>query len=267
MGDSAGDLQQVIGDFRTGITDMLGTVKTDLGSTISQMGESFSQNMESISASMANATDGISSAVTDLSKNVGTTMSEVRVSIDQSMKTQRDAQREFMITSETLNEKVIAMTRLVDDLREQIVNGLTAVSSSNRQVASLNNRYAEMTTSGERNADAIEALVNQLQLMQKESPLQPKMDIITAGVGKLVHSIESLRNEMLSNADASTALSSLDDRLNRSLKELEGIRTTLSSPERNLVVQQIEQSLTPLTVTLKHIDQTLSAMNIVNDAA
>lgn len=267
MGDSAGDLQQVIGDFRTGITDMLGTVKTDLGSTISQMGESFSQNMESISASMANATDGISSAVTDLSQNVGTTMSEVRVSIDQSMKTQRDAQREFMITSETLNEKVIAMTRLVDDLREQIVNGLTAVSSSNRQVASLNNRYAEMTTSGERNADAIEALVNQLQLMQKESPLQPKMDIITAGVGKLVHSIESLRNEMMSNADAFTALSSLDDRLIRSLKELEGIRITLSSPERNLLVQQIERSLTPLTVTLQNIDQTLSAMNIVNDAA
>ncbi|WP_413530334.1 hypothetical protein [Rahnella inusitata] len=268
MGDSAGDLQQVIGDFRTGITDMLGTVKTDLGSTIAQMGESFSENMESISASMANATDGISTAVTDLSQNVGSTMSEVRISIDQSMKTQREAQREFMITSETLNEKVIAMTRLVDDLREQIVNGLTAVSSSNRQVASLNNRYTEMTTSGERNADAIEALVNQLQLMQKESPLQPGMDIITADVGKLVRSIESLHDEMLSNAnELPTTLSSLDDRLFRSLTELEEIRTTLSSPERNLFVQQIEKSLTPLTVTLQHIDQTLSAMNIVNDAA
>ena len=266
MGNSAGDLQQVIGDFRMGITDVLDSVKTDLGSTISQMGQSFSQNMESISTSMANATDGISSAVTDLSQNVGTTMSEVRISIDQSMKTQRDAQREFMITSETLNEKVIAMTKLVDDLREQIVNGLTAVSSSNRQVASLNNRYAEMTTSGERNADAIEMLVNQLQLMQKESPLQPGMDIVTAGVGKLVHSIESLRDEMLSNTDASAALSSLDDRLTRSLEELGGIRKMLSPSERNLLVQQIEKSLTPLASTLQHIDQTLSTMNIVNDA-
>ncbi|MDX7814064.1 hypothetical protein SJR96_03320, partial [Aeromonas caviae] len=265
MGNSAGDLQQVIGNFRMGITDILGTVKTDLGSTISQMGESFSQNMESISTSMANATDGISNAVTDLSQNVGTTMSEVRISIDQSMKTQRDAQREFMITSETLNEKVIAMTKLVDDLREQIVNGLTAVSSSNRQVASLNNRYAEMTTSGERNADAIETLVNQLQLMQKESPLQPGMDRVTAGVSKLVHSIESLRDEMLSNTDASAALSSLDDRLIRSLEELGGIRKMLSPPERNLLVQQIEKSLTPLAITLRHIDQTLSTMNIVND--
>lgn len=266
MGNSAGDLQQVIGDFRMGITEMLGTVKTDLGSTISQMGKSFSQNMESISTSMANATDGISSAVTDLSQNVGSTMSEVRTSIDQSMKTQRDAQREFMITSETLNEKVIAMTKLVDDLREQIVNALTAVSSSNRQVASLNNRYAEMTTSGERNANAIETLVNQLQLMQKESPLQPGMDRVTEGVGKLVHNIESLRDEMLSNTDATAALSSLDGRFIRSLEELEGIRKMLSPLERDHLVQQIEKSLTPLANKLQHIDQTLSTMNIVNDA-
>ncbi|EOL8946395.1 hypothetical protein ACM91X_003597 [Cronobacter dublinensis] len=266
MGNSAGNLQQVISDFRMGITDMLGTVKTDLGSTISQMGESFSQNMESISTSMANATDGISSAVTNLSQNVGSTMSEVRTSIDQSMKTQRDAQREFMITSETLNEKVIAMTKLVDDLREQIVNGLTAVSSSNRQVASLNNRYAEITTSGERNANAIEILVNQLQLMQKESPLQPGMDRVTEGIGKLVHNIESLRGEMLSNTDATAALSSLDGRFIRSLEELEEIRKMLSPLERDHLGQQIEKSLTPLANTLQHIDQTLSTMNIVNDA-
>lgn len=122
-----------------------------------------------------------------------------------------------------------------------------------------------MTTSGERNADAIETLVNQLQLMQKESPLQPGMDRVTAGVGKLVHSIESLRDEMLSNTDASAALSSLDDRLIRSLEELGGIRKMLSPPERNLLVQQIEKSLTPLAITLRHIDQTLSTMNIVND--
>lgn len=266
MGNSAGDLQQVIGDFRTGMTDMLGTVKTDLGSTISQMGKNFSHNMESISTSMANATDGISSAVTDLSQNIGSTMSEVRNSIDQSMKTQRDAQREFMITSETLNEKVIAMTKLVDDLREQIVNGLTAVSSSNRQVASLNNRYAEMTTSGEKNANAIETLVNQLQLMQKESPLQPGMDRVNEGVSKLVHNIESLRDEMLSNTDAATALSSLDGRFIRSMEELEGIRKMLLPLEKDHLTQQIEKSLTPLANRLQHIDQTLSTMNIVNDA-
>jgi hypothetical protein len=35
-----------------------------------------------------------------------------------------------MVTSETLNEKVIAMTKLVDDLRERIVDGLSAVSET-----------------------------------------------------------------------------------------------------------------------------------------
>ncbi|MDY4335691.1 hypothetical protein SOV78_17010 [Pectobacterium brasiliense] len=267
MGDSAGDLQEAIGDFRTGITDMLSTVKNDLGSTINQMGESFSQNMGAISTSMANATDGISHAVSDLSQNVGTTMSEVRVSIDQSMKTQRDAQREFMITSETLNEKVIAMTKLVDDLREQIVNGLTAVSSSNRQVASLNNRYAGMTESGEKSALAIEALVTQLQVMQQHSPLQPGMDTINAGISQLVRSIESLRDETLSNADAATALSSLDDRLIDALKELSVIRETLSSPERERLALQFEQTLKPIAATLQSLDSTLATLNTVDDAA
>ncbi|EBV8346600.1 hypothetical protein AU696_25050, partial [Salmonella enterica subsp. enterica serovar Stanley] len=68
------------------------------------------------------------------------------------------------------------------------------------------------------------------------------------------------------NTDASAALSSLDDRLIRSLEELGGIRKMLSPPERNHLVQQIEKSLTPLANTLQHIDQTLSTMNIVNDA-
>lgn len=267
MGDSAGDLQGAIGDFRTGITDMLGTVKNDLGSTINQMGDSFSQNMGSISTSMANATDGISHAVSDLSQNVGSTMSEVRVSIDQSMKTQRDAQREFMITSETLNEKVIAMTKLVDDLREQIVNGLTAVSSSNRQVASLNNRYAGMTESGEKSAQALEALVSELQAMQQRSPLQPGMDAINAGISQLVRSIELLCDETLSSADASTALSSLDDRLIDALKELSVIRETLSSPERERLAQQFELTLKPIAATLKSLDKTLMTLNTADNAA
>jgi len=267
MGSSAGALQQVIGDFRIGITDMLGTVKTDLGSTIHQMGESFSQNMGTISESMANATNGISSAVTDLSQNVGTTMSEVKISIGQSMKTQRDAQREFMITSETLNEKVIAMTKLVDDLREQIVGGLTAVSSSNRQVASLNNRYAETQASGEKSAAAIEAMVNQLHLMQQNSPLQPSLDLINAGIGKLTRHIESLHDEMSSNVDVSTALSSLDSRLIDALKELGLIRTSFSSLESDRLSLQIEQSLKPLVTTLHSLDQTLVTMNTVGDAA
>lgn len=251
MGDSAGDLQQVISDFRTGIADVLETVKSDLGSTISQMGESFSQNMGSISTSMANATDGISGAVTDLSQNVGNTMSEVRLSIEQSMKTQRAAQAEFIMTSETLNEKVMAMTKLVDDLREQIVNGLAAISTGNRKVADLNNRYVEVSASGERNAVAIEALVNQLQGMQKENPLQPGVDMITADVGKLVQGIEALRDEMLNGA----------------LEELGAIREMLSSPERDRFVLQIEQTLIPLAATLKSLEQTLIAMNTIDDAA
>ncbi|MEX9757062.1 hypothetical protein AB7W88_16550 [Providencia vermicola] len=272
MGESAGELQNVIGDFRIGITDMLGTVKTDLGSTINNMGDSFSHNMSSISSSMANATDGISNAVTALSQNVGSTMSDVRISIDQSMKTQRDAQREFMITSETLNEKVIAMTKLVDDLREQIINGLSAVSGSNRQVASLNNRYEQITDfvekntiSGEKSVLAIESLVQKLNEMQNHSPMQPSIDAINNGVSQLLRSIDSLRTEISTNRDASTALSSLDEKLINTIKELSMIRDAVSSLKQAELVQKLETTLKPMATSLQNLDHTLAKLNKTRD--
>ncbi|MBA0206271.1 hypothetical protein [Pectobacterium aroidearum] len=263
MGDSAGDLQEAIGDFRTGITDMLSTVKNDLGSTINQMGESFSQNMGAISTSMANATDGISSAMSELSK-----------SIDDSLEKQRKAQIIFIETSDGLSNNILKMHGLIDGVCEKINIGLSAISSSNREMKSVIRPFSELAQSsiesaksGEKNVLAIEALVSQLQAMQKHSPLQPSMDIINAGISQLVRSIESLRDETLSNVDAATALSSLDDRLIDALKELSVIRETLSSPERDRLTQQIEQSLKPLAATLQSLDQTLVTLNTVNDAA
>ncbi|ASY74420.1 methyl-accepting chemotaxis protein [Pectobacterium polaris] len=274
MGDSAGDLQGAIGDFRTGITDMLGTVKNDLGSTINQMGESFSQNMGSISTSMANATDGISHAVSDLSQNVGTTMSEVRTSIEDSMKIQTKAQNEFTLTSGVLSEKVLSMTTLVYDLRDQIINALSSISSSNLKIKNVISKFDEVTKSsiasaqsGEKNAQALEVLVSELQAMQQRSPLQPSMDVINAGISQLVRSIESLCDDMLSSADAATALSSLDDRLIDALKELSVIRETLSSPERERLAQQFELTLKPIAATLKSLDKTLMTLNTADNAA
>ncbi|WP_323640534.1 hypothetical protein [Pectobacterium polonicum] len=263
MGDSAGDLQGAIGDFRTGITDMLGTVKNDLGSTINQMGESFSQNMGAISTSMANATDGISSAVSELSK-----------SIDDSLEKQRKAQRIFIETSDGLSENILKMHGLIDGVCEKINIGLSAISSSNREMKSVIRPFSELAQSsiesaksGEKNILAIEALVSQLQAMQQHSPLQPGMDAINAGISQLVRSIELLCDETLSSADAATALSSLDDRLIDALKELSVIRETLSSPERERLAQQFELTLKPIAATLKSLDKTLMTLNTADNAA
>lgn len=267
MGDSAKDLQSAIGDFRTGVTDVLATLKTDLGSTINQMGDSFSENMASISANMANATDGISHAVTDLSQSVGVTMNEVRGSIEKSMDLQSKTQRDFIITSETLNEKVIAMTRLVDDLREQIVSGLRAVSESGRRVASLNTRYEALTDAGMKSADAIAALVEALREMQQRSPLQPAMDKIDAGIGQLVRSIEKAHNDALSGSEASSALASLDNRLTDALTTLTAIQREMTAANQASGSAQLAQTLKPLSATLQSLERKLSTPEMVNPAA
>ncbi|HAZ53867.1 MAG TPA: hypothetical protein DCY50_02265 [Franconibacter helveticus] len=266
MGDSAKDLQSAIGDFRTGVTEVLATLKTDLGSTINQMGDSFSQNMASISANMANATDGISHAVTDLSQSVGVTMNEVRGSIERSMDLQSKTQRDFIVTSDTLNEKVIAMTRLVDDLREQIVSGLRAVSESGRRVASLNTRYEALTDAGVKSADAIAALVEALSAMQQRSPLQPAMDKIDAGIGQLVRSVEKAHNDALSGSEASSALASLDNRLTDTLTTLTAIQRDMAAANQTSGAQ-LAQTLKPLSATLQSLERKLSTPQTLNPAA
>lgn len=267
MGDSAKNLQSAIDGFRTGVTDVLATLKTDLGSTIDQMGDSFSQNMESISANMANATDGISHAVTDLSQNVGATMNEVRGSIEKSMDLQSKTQRDFIITSETLNEKVIAMTRLVDDLREQIFSGLRAVSENGRRVASLNTRYEALTDAGVQSAEAIAALVEELRTMQQRSPLQPALEKIDAGIGQLVRSVEKAHNDALSGSEASSALASLDNRLTDTLTTLNAIQRELAATHQASGNAQLAQTLKPLSATLQSLERKLSAPDTLNPAA
>jgi len=267
MGNSADNLQKVIGDFRTGVSDMLDTVKSDLGGTISHMGDSFSQNMSAISASMSSATDGISESVSNLSENVGAIMKDMEDSIQKSNKIQGVAQREFMVISELLSEKVQAMTKLVEDLREQIVSGLAAVSKSNREVAHLNTRYADITEHNATSAEEIRSLVEQLKTMQQISPLQPEMKLINDGIYTLINNIERLSDNVLNNDDASVALASIDERLISSIKELSGIREKMVFPDQERLVQQIEQNLKPLSTTLKNIDQTLASMSSVNDVA
>lgn len=222
MGLSASQLQEGIGDFRSGVTEVLGTIKTDLGGTISQMEQSFGSNMEKIAGNMKQATDGISSAVGTMSERVDSTMQQVRTSIESSIDAQRasiqaqsQAQKEFIVTSETLNTKVLAMTALVEDLRDRILSGLSAVSKSSREVAHLNGRYETLAGAGEKSAEAIEKLVQQLALQQQISPLQPQFEQLNCGMGQLLDSVGALHSDL-----KSSALTPKIDELNGALEPL-----------------------------------------------
>jgi len=233
VGVSAGELRSVISGFKDGVAEVLGTLKHDLGSTIDQMGDSFTENMANISATMANATDGISKAVADLSKNVGDTMDSVQKSNKDSMEIQKNAQREFLVTSETLNGSIEGMTGLVTDLRERILSGLSAVSESGRRMMAVDGQFKDVTEKAARSAVAIEDLVAELQKLQHASPLQPAMDSVVGRVEMIGHSLKRLDEHLLALKSAADderqlqAIGQLQTPLERIVERLESLDARL----------------------------------------
>ncbi|MBC3833644.1 hypothetical protein H8K33_19210 [Undibacterium amnicola] len=163
VGESAGELKLAIGDFQSGVADVLATLKKDLGQTIDLMSENFGENMKGMSKNLESATSGISTAVSDLAASVDATMNSVESAIKESMDIQKKAQIEFITTSDTLNVNVSAMAGLVNKLSGDITSGLSAISGSNRNVMSLNSRYEAMTQSAEDTAKSIENLVDEVK--------------------------------------------------------------------------------------------------------
>lgn len=217
VGLSAKELQSAIGGFKDGVADVLGSIKQDLGSTIGQMGDSFTDNMATMSATMANATGGISTAVTNLSSSVGQTMDKIQKSNEDSMAIQKNAQIEFLGTSENLNINIGSMTDLVGDLRERIVSGLKAVSESSRGMIAVNSKFQDVTEKAARSAVAIEELVAELQKLQHASPLQPVMDTVAGRVEMIGHSLQRLDEHLLALKSAAD-----DERQLHAIGQLQG---------------------------------------------
>ncbi|AUO25776.1 MAG: hypothetical protein KGL60_08605 [Pseudomonas sp.] len=235
VGLSAKELQSAIGGFKDGVADVLGSIKQDLGSTIGQMGDSFTDNMATMSATMANATGGISTAVTNLSSSVGQTMDKIQKSNEDSMAIQKNAQIEFLGTSENLNINIGSMTDLVGDLRERIVSGLKAVSESSRGMIAVNSKFQDVTEKAARSAVAIEELVAELQKLQHASPLQPVMDTVAGRVEMIGHSLQRLDEHLLALKSAADderqlhAIGQLQGPLQRIVERLENPAPRLES--------------------------------------
>jgi len=196
VGQSAEQLQSAINGFKAGVADVLGNLKQDLGKTIEMMGDSFATNMTGMAATMADATKGISTAVGDLSENVGRTMESVQQSNSESVAIQKNAQAEFLVTSETLNENVEGMTNLVNALCSDIKLGLKAVSNSGRHLSAVNARYQDVTEKAAQSAQAIEEMVTVLQAMQLSSPLQPAMDTVADRVELISQSLRKINEQL-----------------------------------------------------------------------
>ena len=178
MGESAGKLQNVIDQLTEDMGQLMGQLKNDLGGTIENMDHSFSKNMlgmtESLTETIQNmnqsfrtnmtemtqnlnrATQDISEAVNSLSQSVNHTMNEVSSNISKSMDLQIKSQLQFSSMTGALEEKVTAMTTLVERLSDDILSGLDKISESNRNMSNLNKRYNH-------SSEQIDTLINSVK--------------------------------------------------------------------------------------------------------
>ncbi|MXR31904.1 hypothetical protein [Pseudomonas sp. PICF6] len=239
IGESAGDLQQAIADFKEGVSGVLGHLKQDLGETIGLMGSSFTGNMEQMSASLSGATQGISSAVNNLSQSVGEIMDDMKSSNERSLKMQATALSTFESSSYTLQEKVQGMTHLVEVLQERITSGLKAVSESGRRMVALDGRYDDVTKQAELAANEIKVLVEQLTAMQQSSPLQPAVDALAARVEMIGRNLQGIQQhlEALGNLAERSQQHSTGTEITQSLRQIIEQLHVLDRPQP-VVLQQ-----------------------------
>ncbi len=134
VGAGASELVEAIGNFQNQFKTVLDDVRRDLSGAINNMSEQAAVTLKEGSGQLKEATTDISRALTALSADVKGTMSAVDVSIKEALKIQKNASLKFIESNETLNENMAATTGIIEKLAEPIRSGLTAVSTSNRQI-------------------------------------------------------------------------------------------------------------------------------------
>lgn len=228
MGQSASQLEIVISNLRTDMEGVISLLKNDLSNSITDMNSSFSENMgdmtnglqntisdmnssfkvniSEMSVNLKGATEDISDAVKSLSSSVEKTMSEVTSTIKKSMDLQTNAQSAFTQSTVSLNGYVVEMTGLVEKLSGDIMSGLNAVSSSNRNMIGLTKKVEDVFS----NLDALSALNNSLKSLDKTLMLRKDIDFTPVLAHKTQHHNELLlkiENLIKSTAEAKDNIS------------------------------------------------------------
>ncbi|MBF9002102.1 hypothetical protein [Vibrio nitrifigilis] len=167
QGISAGadKLSTTVNSFESNMNMVMGKLTTDLGGTISDMRDSFTGSMTEMAKDLSQSTSDISNAVKENAHSVEITMETVKSSINDSLQRQQESSAEFRLSSQTLNEQMESVTFLVNDLRESIKSGLSAISRSSKEVQSLNNKYKTITESAEVTVEQNEAIRTHMQVL------------------------------------------------------------------------------------------------------
>lgn len=254
VGESADDLNDVVKTLKSELGDVMEMIKKDLGKTINDMSDNFKKNitemsasittnMSEMSSSMSEATKGIEGAVADLSKNVDKTMTEVTQTIGKSMELQEKSAREFTVTSESLNMKIIEMTDLVNQLKGDIVGSLKSVAENGRRMDNIGKKLEGFSEFIENLSNTNPQIIAQLEKITTHN------EEIANSLSQLLEKNEGehWQNLMDVNKSIKNELNTLVDLLGQSMhkqhyeKILENIHSSIDDLSKQLAIYHQNQ--------------------------
>lgn len=193
VGSAASELVVAIDAFKSQFTDVLDNVRKDLGTAIQNMSQQASSTLERGSLQLGDATREISVALGQLSGDVKGTMNEVKGSINQALTIQQNASEEFILSSQTLNENIVATTGMVDKLGKPIEAGLTAISESNRKTEFSIKKMDAAFSKLEAIIEYLDQLPNAMSPLNNLENVIKNIDSLASEVGSLCQRLEPIK--------------------------------------------------------------------------
>ncbi|WP_241149988.1 hypothetical protein [Pseudomonas viridiflava] len=126
------------------LSDVMNQLQTGMMDNVNRMSLDFTQNTTAMSENLRSATDNISEAVVRLSGEVNEVMASVSRNIEGANRAQTNASAMFTTTNDELNGAISQMEKNMKTLGEQITQGLTDISESNRNMRATGKKLEQL---------------------------------------------------------------------------------------------------------------------------
>ncbi|WP_231500896.1 hypothetical protein [Pseudomonas viridiflava] len=126
------------------LSDVMNELQTGMMDNVNRMSLDFTQNTTAMSENLRSATDNISEAVVRLSGEVNEVMASVSRNIEGANRAQTNASAMFTTTNDELNGAISQMEKNMKTLGEQITQGLTDISESNRNMRATGKKLEQL---------------------------------------------------------------------------------------------------------------------------
>lgn len=250
VGGAAGELVIAIDAFKSQFTDVLDNVRKDLGAAIQNMSQQASTTLEKGSQQLGDATREISMALGQLSDDVKATMNEVKGSINEALKIQKNASIEFTLSSQALNDSIAATTGMVDKLGKPIEAGLVAISTSNREtmgsIKKMDQAFAKL-----------DVIIDQLsRVPQSLQPLE-SLDTTSKQLQGLINELRSMCDTLAPIQHLRSDSKELVAQMRADSKEISNHIVTLTNipSKANTMIQEIQGLRNDITNALSLIEK------------